>query len=172
MKKIISRLFGSTSQEISPAAADVAKGPEAMMRANRVVIFGTNWGGLRILEEELSKFFTDQGISETEMVGIRFRENIERAFFGQLPKEGEEIPERTLPQGVIALPEMRTNGYGMHGNMTIPTPVKDIAQLCAEHEVPFVIVERSATEATMGNIALQLTQQVQQHQLPSSHSEV
>ncbi|HSX32127.1 MAG TPA: hypothetical protein VLF43_02605 [Candidatus Saccharimonadales bacterium] len=151
----------STEVALTPEAVDNS---ETLPRENRVVIFGTNRGGVFQLQEDLTKFFTEQGIEDSEVVALRQIDNIEDGFFGLLPKDGDPVAPPSLPMGVIALPSMRyTDGMG-HG-MTVDTPVEYIADMCKKHEIPFVAIERGvSTEQSVA--ALALTQQMQREQLP------
>ncbi len=135
---------------LSPSGiGEMALSSEHQVQSNRIVVLGSRTSGVFELAEEFDKLMEEQGITSPVVDATRNVTNIENAFYGRYPQKSH-VPD-SIPRGVVVLPEMRQ--YGPGGDMTIPSPVEFIKQLCDEYGVPMVAFSQSLTPE-------QLTQRV------------
>ena len=136
---------------------------ESLPRSERIEIFGSNLSGSSDLRRVMREFLEDYDLSRIDVQSTRYVESIEDSFYGRKASPDgtqwaeppfqtlaeyladaavpEEVtpPQDTIPAGVIVLREMRMEA-GMY-NMTIPSPVEYIQELCDQHGVPMVYLE-------------------------------
>jgi hypothetical protein len=143
-----------------PKTLPIAIGERALSgehekQPKRLVVLGARSSGAEQLVEDLHKQIEVDGIEGVSVVYTPHTERLEDAFFGRpndrfFAQPGDPIDDtpETIPDGVIAYPTMR-----YHGDlaMTVETPIDRITALCAEHDVPLVVVSQDVLEA--GDIA-------------------
>lgn len=103
----------------------------------------------RVEEKSLEVSKPEQKSGRLKRVtNLVLRRTVEPTAFSSIHNEFIKR-EDTIPQGVVIFPEMRQYDPYTNSNMTIPTPVKVIENLCRKHEVPMAFVNN---EGDMGQI--------------------
>lgn len=67
-------------------------------------------------------------------------------MLGRLAQRGEEHEDVSIPQGVIVFPKIKDAGN------EVDTPVEEIEALCAQNEVPFLLVDAALHDSNTGQL--------------------
>lgn len=115
---------------------------------NRIMIFGSRNSGAQILGKGLLDYLKDMGIENLRVIPEKDADYIPEGFYGLYRNDDGSIPERSIPRGVILMPEMRA--YAPSGTgMFVPTYQSNIPEilekLCSEHDVPLIKIYENTT---------------------------
>lgn len=131
----------SESEQIS-----VAEVGERLIHSNRLVVFGSNTSCQDYIPS-LRKDLDELGLTEVQIKQERDIYFLSEGFYGNYQTSEELNPNRTLPAGVILLPEMRQ--YHEMTGMFVPTYESGVPgiveKMCQENEVSLVKIYEGYT---------------------------
>lgn len=143
------------SKEISNETSIV---PEKPWKADRVVVYGSNTSGVQTITIVLETYLERMGKNYT-VEAVRDAGLINQAFYNIDEERNIKSPQnqRTVPKGVVVLPEMRQyyDGKGMFlGTYTTSdgqggTIFTLIRGLCKQNNVPLVNFRRTPRIKTL-----------------------
>lgn len=112
------------------------------------MVFGSRLSGSVLLGQGLFEYLKEHGIENPEVRVEKDGGYLTKGFYGIYRADDGSILEKTIPAGVILLPEMRQytdTGIGM-SFPTFESNVPQILQtLCDEHGVPLIKIYENYT---------------------------
>lgn len=120
---------------------------ERILNSNRVVVFGSNSSCMDYLPN-LRKDLDELGLTELNIRQEKDIYYLPEGFYGNYQTEQNPNPNKTLPFGVILLPEMRQ--YHDMTGMFVPTYESDVPgivrKMCKQNHVTLVEIYPGYTQ--------------------------
>lgn len=139
----------------------------SIVQEDRVLVMGARISGAEALASEFQQFIEGKDLSHVRVELLRDAGFIEHAFFGTTMEEDPgTLQKKSIPLGVILLPEMRQydeRGSGMFLNTYQCGISKYVEGLCRQHGVPLVEIRPAVEEDNQVLIAEGIAQIVLGH---------